>query len=121
MFTLSRQDERAYLVGALAIRKDGAIVKARNSPSRMETNPEVHAEAKLCKKLDKGAIVYVVRVNKSGNFAIARPCKHCMTKLRNKQVAKVYYTINNYEWGVIDLATKNERKKRTIRKRLIRL
>ena len=121
LFALARKDERAYLLGALAIRKDGAIVKARNSPSRLETNPEVHAESKICKKLDKGAVVYVSRVNKSGNFAMARPCKHCMRKLRNKQVKKVYYTINNYEWGVIDLNGKVERKRKSVKRRLIRI
>jgi len=121
LFAAARKDERAYILGALAIRSDGAIVKSRNSPSMLETNPKVHAEAKLCKKIDKGSIVYVARVNRNGNFAMAKPCKHCMTKLRNKQVKKVYYTISDYEWGVIDLSGKVERKKRTIKRRLVRI
>lgn len=121
LFAASRKDERNYMLGALAIRKDGAIVKSRNSPSMLETNPDAHAEAKLCKKIDKGSIVYVARVNKRGHFAIARPCKHCMSKLRNKQVIRVYYTINDYEWGVIDFSGQIERKKRTVKTRLIKM
>lgn len=109
------KDERLYLLGAVGVRKDGRIVHARNDavfdsyaremlPYTYKRFPESHAEARLTKKLDFGATVYVARVMKgSGNLAISKPCSSCERKLRAFRVKKVYYTISSNEWGVIDL------------------
>jgi len=52
----SKKDRRTYLLGAVAIRGDGCIVKSANGPSPVPAR-EAHAEYKLCKKLDHGATV----------------------------------------------------------------
>ena len=106
---LSKKDKRNYCIGAVGIRKDGTIVKSCNS-SNTDTkirNPKIHAEYKLSKKLDKYSVVYVVRIRReNGNYGPAKPCANCERILRNKKVTTVYYSINNNEYGVLNLTKK---------------
>ena len=94
------EDRRRYRLGAVGIRKDGAIVKSKNIPNKLP-EPQAHAEARLAKKLDRGSIVYVVRIDSNGNLASARPCDSCERILKFRGVKKVYYSITNIEYGVI--------------------
>lgn len=99
----SKNDQRHFILSAIAIRSDGAIVKSINSPVP-EPNRVVHAEYKVCKKIDAGATVYVARIkNIDGKqvFAMARPCHDCMKLLKSKKVKRVYYTIGSNEFGTI--------------------
>lgn len=91
---------RTYRLGAVGIRSDGAIVKASNIPNR-SPEPRAHAEARLTRKLDWGSIVYVVRIRSDGTLAMARPCKKCQSTMRLRGVQRCYYSINNYEYGVL--------------------
>jgi len=60
-----------------------------------------HGEHKIARKLDHGAIVYVVRVlRKDGTLAMSRPCPDCQAILRSKRVKKVYYSINPEQYGI---------------------
>jgi len=94
---------RRYLVGAIGIRNDGTMVTAFNG-SDHQPNREIHAEYRLCKKLDYDAVVYVARVRVGdGTFAMAKPCKDCQKALKSKKVKKVYYTINDDEYDVLYL------------------
>jgi len=100
---LSKKDKRAFLMGALAIRKDGVIVGALNGPVKTP-EPWAHAEARLSRKMGYGATVYIVRVLRTGGrFAIAKPCETCMNIMRSRKVKKIYYTIDNNSYGVINL------------------
>jgi len=63
--------------------------------------PSQHAEARLARKLDYGSVVYVSRTLKNGDVALAKPCARCYAILRGKGVRKVFYTINESEYGVI--------------------
>ena len=99
---VSKNDKRCFLLGAVGIRGDGTIVKALNSTTECP-NRQVHAEFRLSKKLDSGAIVYVARIRLiDGKFGIARPCYSCMKVLISKKVKKIYYTISENEFGVIN-------------------
>lgn len=99
---ISRDDGRAFLLAAIGIRKDGAIVRAMNAVSR-EPNRLLHAETRLAKKLDPDSVVYVARIRLSnGEFAMSKPCPDCYKALKYKKVSRVYYTISNNEYGVID-------------------
>lgn len=89
-----RNDHRDHQLGAIGIRSDGAIVHARNLPSDRQ-NYDLHAEARLAQKLDVGAIVLVVRQRRDGTLGLAKPCKRCQARLRNRGVAAVYYSDNN--------------------------
>lgn len=100
----SKEDERSFLLGAVGIRKDGVMVQATNGPSRLPCR-QAHAEARLCRKLTPGSIVYVVRVRLAdGKFGMARPCHSCQKILKSKGIKKVYYSINSFEYGVMESA-----------------
>lgn len=91
---------RRHRIGALGVRADGAIVKSPNICNRLP-EPQAHAEARVCKKMDWGGIVYVVRVLRSGSLALARPCANCVATMRNSGVRRCYYSINDNEIGVL--------------------
>jgi tRNA(Arg) A34 adenosine deaminase TadA len=96
------EDPRAYFIGAVGIRADGRIVTSRNGASRQQC-PEAHAEARLCRKLTKGSIVWVARVTRSGVVGLAKPCSRCQAILRSTGVTRVYYTISDTESGIMEL------------------
>ncbi len=98
----TKEANRQYRIGAVGIRKDGAIVCSSNIPHRTP-RPEAHAESRLSRKLDWGATVYVVRVLSTGRLSVARPCKNCEAALRRKGVKKVVYSISDTEHGVMEL------------------
>ena len=95
-------DDRNFMLGAVGIRTDGATVESPNIMTAVPT-PSAHAEARVVKKLNLGSTVYVARVVKSGDFAMARPCPTCMLALVHRGVKRVFYTIGPGEYGVIDL------------------
>ena len=95
------KNRRAYL-GAVGIRSDGTIVTSYNGCAE-NRKPPAHAEARLAKKLDVGAVVYVARTRRdNGEIAMAKPCAHCENALRHRGVRKVVYTIAENEYGTIE-------------------
>ena len=88
-------DKRAHAVGAVAIRRDGAVVQSRNG-SAQEPIPEAHAEFRVLRKAGRGAIVYVARVRKDGSLGLARPCERCQTLIKQLD-AEVYYVTDDGE------------------------
>lgn len=104
-------DTRSHRLGAIGVRSDGVMVAAyngtayyngaiyRQNPKRM---PSMHAEARLTRKLDFYSTVYVARPMKTG-LGLARPCPSCQRALRRKRVERVYYTISDNEYGVMEL------------------
>jgi len=98
-----KNDQRIHRIGAIGIRADGVLVAAPNAPAP-DVTPAVHAEARLSRKLDKGATVYVARVSNDRTFRykLARPCPSCQNHLRKKRVERVYYTISDNEYGVME-------------------
>lgn len=99
-----KKDKRAFLLGALGLRRDGAAITACNGPTD-HPNRTAHAEYRASRKLDFGSTLYVVRLlRKDKSFAIAKPCPSCQKALRAKGVSKVYYTINEYEFGCMHLS-----------------
>jgi tRNA(Arg) A34 adenosine deaminase TadA len=94
---------RKAILGCVVVRSDGAVVSSRNGSTPMPwgTSPTCHAERKAIRKSDYGATLYVARVKKTGEIAMAKPCEACMNALRSKKVKKIYYTINDQEYGVI--------------------
>jgi hypothetical protein len=102
------QDRRNFWLGAIGIRADGAMVSSRNGAisysASVETyhlNPNSHAEGRLLRKLGKHGIVYVSRVfRKDRTLAMARPCSMCQALCKAHKVKKVFYTINDRQYGV---------------------
>jgi tRNA(Arg) A34 adenosine deaminase TadA len=96
-----RDDPRCHAHGALAIRDDKTIVFAKNGFSQQK-QPESHAERRVLRKCDKGSIVFVVRIRKNFEMGMSRPCPMCDAAMRVRGVKRVYYSISNSEYGVID-------------------
>ena len=57
----------------------------------------------LDRKITTGTTMYVVRVNRSSEFMMSKPCHMCHDVLQHCGVKKVVYTINEKEVGVIKL------------------
>jgi len=97
----SKEANRQYRIGSVGVRKDGVIVCSSNVSIRTP-NKDAHAEARLAKKLTPQSVVFVVRIDRAGDFKMAKPCEACAKKLRLSKIRKCYYTINNSEYGVIE-------------------
>jgi tRNA(Arg) A34 adenosine deaminase TadA len=101
-------DYRDFWLGCIGIREDGVMVSAKNGAASFQAAiksyhllPTSHAEGRVLRKLGGGGTVYVARVSKKdGSLVMARPCSMCQIKLRAAKVNKVYYTINNNEYGI---------------------
>jgi len=104
----NKYDLRSFWLGAVGIRRDGATVYARNgavsfssSVQMINVNVNSHAETRLLRKLGKDGVIFVSRVlRKDRSLAMARPCPDCQQKIRAHRVKKVYYTINDSQYGV---------------------
>ncbi len=90
---------RRVYMGAVAIRSDGTLVKARNGSNKAKDG-SCHAEARVLRKCDRGSQVFVARVRKDGSTAIAKPCPQCAARLRSKGVVLVAYTVGNGDYEV---------------------
>lgn len=104
---LAGDEKRNFLLGAVGIRSDGALVSSKNgavysiSDDEYKTLPTAHAEGRLCRKLGKNGIVYVVRIaKKDGALVMARPCPICASLMKAREVQKIYYSINSFQYGV---------------------
>lgn len=97
-----KDDDRNFRIGSVAIRGDGSMVRSYNGNPKSPT-PEHHSEARLCRKLDRGAIVYVARITRDGKWNMSKPCEDCMRSMRRAYVKRIYYTIADKEYGVIIL------------------
>ena len=96
---LTKYDKRDFLVGAVAVRRDGVIVAARNGISH-QRSPRAHAETRVLQKAGVGAILFVVRISKTdGKFRMAKPCRFCQSLIQHKKVSKCYFTIDGDLFG----------------------
>ncbi len=103
-------DPRNFWLGAVGLRKDGAIVWSRNgapyssSVDDYRIIQESHAEGRVLRKLGKGGTIFVSRVSKkTRQLAMARPCSYCQAAINAREVKKVIYSINELQYGVWDI------------------
>jgi len=96
------KDNRAFFLGSVGIRADGCMVTARNVAS-MHKVPSHHAEARLARKLTPKSAVWIARVTRNNEWAVARPCCTCEARLRSAGIKRVVYTIGPNEWGIMNL------------------
>jgi deoxycytidylate deaminase len=117
-----------YWLGAVGIRADNALVYAKNLPVVIDDefykikyatrNPGQriksyqkqsgsHAEARCLQKMPKNSeAIYIVRISKTAlakgkiEYAMARPCQTCEIAIRAKKIKKVYYSINDFQYGI---------------------
>ena len=100
----SRNPNRNFYIGAVGLRNDGTLVTASNGSVQGDSRIwSCHAEIRLIRKLDTGATVFVARVNKRGDWRIAKPCANCMKALKGRRVVRVYYTMAPGKYGMLNL------------------
>jgi tRNA(Arg) A34 adenosine deaminase TadA len=102
-------DPRNFWLGCVGKRKDGIIVSSKNGAvmssdwKKKHLIPEAHAEVRALKKSGRGATLYVARLSKiENNFVMARPCSICRNFAKSYRIEKIYYTINNFQYGIYD-------------------
>lgn len=98
--SIRKEDDRHFRVGSIAVRGDGATVRSYNGAPKFPERLH-HSEGRLCRKLDRGAIVYVARTTKDGLWAMSRPCVDCQRAMRRTRVVRVYFTVGPKEYGCI--------------------
>lgn len=99
--------------GSLII-KGGAVKSV--GISKLHTHPSVasdehlsdlstHAEEDALNRCGspKGSTIYVARIGRNGNPALARPCTECRNILIEAGVRRAIYTIGPKEHGVLNL------------------
>lgn len=96
-------DDRSFFLGCVGIRgSDGKMVVSFNGKTK-KPERSVHAEYRVSRKLTPGSVIYVARIYKNGDLTLAKPCVSCIKALKHKGVDKAYFSINNFEFGQIDL------------------
>lgn len=101
-------DPRSFWLGCVGIRKDGVIVYSKNGSSQFQEhieyhqfNANAHAEGRTLRKLGKYGTIFVSRVaKKDRGLAMSSPCMMCRTRIKSAKVSKVYYSINNEQYGI---------------------
>lgn len=104
----SDNDKRNFWLGCIGLRDDGATVSSRNGAAEFSSTienyqlmPNSHAEGRVLRKLGKRGILYVARVSrKDRSLAMSQPCGMCQVRIRGFDVRKVYYTINENQYGI---------------------
>jgi len=104
----SDNDPRNFWLGCVGIREDGVQVSARNGATEFSYEvesyqlvPNSHAEGRVLRKLGKCGVLFVARVSrKDRSFAMSQPCGMCQVRIRAAKVKKVYYTINDNQYGI---------------------
>lgn len=96
-----KDDCRHFFIGAVAIRGDDVTVYSYNGAPKFPERQH-HAEARIARKLDKGATVFVARTMANGEWACSKPCANCTVALKRAYVKKVYYTIAAGEYGCME-------------------
>jgi tRNA(Arg) A34 adenosine deaminase TadA len=94
--------EKHFLLAAVAIRQDGAIVTATNLRTQ-DREHSAHAEHRTLRKAGAGAILYVARIDRYGQWAMAKPCIKCQALIKNKRVKRVFYTVSPGIYSVWDV------------------
>jgi deoxycytidylate deaminase len=103
-----RSTLKRFQVGAL-IHKDGEISTgwAHMSDLQLQNYISIHAEMHALWRANpkslEGADCYLVTLSaKSKNKTNSKPCESCMAHLYDAGIRKVYYSVSNNEYGIID-------------------
>lgn len=71
---------QASLLRRSSVHAEVAAIKAASSGGRVNLS---------------GAVIYVARVNNSGEQMMSKPCDDCQQRLREAGIKKVYYTVDS--------------------------
>lgn len=112
----AQSDFKSYKHGAVLIKGGSVINTAHNECVHSKLADRFkkhdgwgtrHAELNVClgidKKVTNNADVYVVRINRDGLLRNSRPCSMCIDTMKFLNIRRVYYSISQTEYGVINL------------------
>jgi len=92
--------EYKFRMGAIVV-KSGRVLSIdtnynKRSPYTPPNRWSTHAEIRALRSASdtKGATLYIARLFKSGDIALARPCAWCMEHITTAKISRVVYTIN---------------------------
>jgi len=104
----STSDCPNFKMGAALMRANRIVATGRNwfkksHPQSQTIWNGIHAEFDCLNREDydktRRGVLFVVRINNSGNFTMARPCDMCLTLIRKYGIRVVYYT--NFDGNVV--------------------
>jgi deoxycytidylate deaminase len=104
-----KSTHRTFNLGAVLVAKGSIVATGCNLAGfgGLEMKYGNHAEARILDNpptiAKKGAVLYVVRLTKSGKFAMSKPCKSCTRMIKMRNVSKVYYTDHDGIWQKMEL------------------
>jgi tRNA(Arg) A34 adenosine deaminase TadA len=104
-----QSDETRTCHGAVLVKGGNIINAAHNKWSyssfgkrfreRNKGISTLHAELAAVLNLDRsitqGTDIYVVRIDKKGDFKMSKPCSMCETALKHVGIKRVYYTTDD--------------------------
>jgi len=96
----TRSTHRRHHHAAIVLRGGAIVATGYNHGSR---HAEVCAIGKLWPSKRRGCVVWSFRFSKSGNLALAKPCKRCQERLRASGIRCCHYSTES-GFSTIDLA-----------------
>lgn len=124
----AKKSQHQFLVGAVLTIGSRVISKGHNKPDKTHkiaywnhevpefatTHAEIDALVNVSKKVSQRCNLYVVRLLRSNHkIANAKPCEMCMTVIKDMGVKKVFYTIAESHFGMIDLRDLRNHERKT--------
>jgi tRNA(Arg) A34 adenosine deaminase TadA len=88
-----------FTFGCVALREDGGLICMTNIRTR-DPMIQAHSETRALKRAGYGATLYVVRLDRAGNWCMAKPCVGCQSLIKNRGVRKVFYTVSENTYAV---------------------
>lgn len=95
--------EYKFRMGAVVV-KSGRVLSIdtnynKRSPYTPPNRWSTHAEIRALRSASdtKGATLYIARLSKSGDVALAKPCAWCMEHIITAKIDRVVYTISEDE------------------------
>lgn len=111
----AKKSEYQFRHGAVMIRGGNIITSSFNKARPVNfahkhhhnNNGSLHAEIgcvlNIEKEKTKGCDIYVVRITKTNDFVISRPCEMCQIICGEMGIKRIYYSIANNEFAYIKL------------------
>lgn len=104
----ARKSDYNFQMGCVIFKNKKIISRGRNYPLRgckkikqkyLRWPHSIHAEIDTIIKAKtdlKGTSIFIVRINKKGEFRLAKPCDCCMKYINHVKISHVYYSIPTY-------------------------
>jgi cytidine deaminase len=92
---MSYRARHKWAFHTVAVMRGGNIIAIANN--RDQTHAEIGALNSLWPSERRGTKVYSIRMTKTGQFKMARPCDACWRYMKESGVKVVYYSDDNGE------------------------